>query len=1005
MKKFLIILSVLIFSSGLLFGQSNTPDFKVRKAPQKENIVIDTLAKNYIAAYMERNEGRFTIKARQGNRNLLYGGILTGGAVYTSHANFKIGDQLFTMRPSLYGAQKVTPRTFDNDNNKLSVTYYECDGVEIRQELIPRENTAKKAGAVLIKYVFKNNSGTTKWVGAALKLDTYIGGQDNITGNDSARLSTPIGIIRNQQEIYPVTDYWLAFENIQDTSALIGRGTLKGKDLVFPDFMYVGNYEQLTQYKYDEPILSGGPYFDSEILMRWKQVQLAPGESTYFSTLYGMGEIDYQGNTLSLYCSSPFDTLSMDANSNYEVNPFDYLVSVRNPGLTINNVKATIRLNNKTFFLQNPADSVRYLGELAGGEQKLATWKIYTKNQCSNKDELIRVEVTGESSDTNFCVTQIYVPANRLYTLNLSADPVSGGMAEKFPNKTKYECDIPVTITATPNTGYKFIGWEGDFSGDKMQNPKTFYMDTDRSIVAKFMVDSFNLDVRVSPLGAGKIIIADQIVQDGIYRFRNGTNVPIAFIPDKCYNFDGWSGDTTIPKEKIDIVVNIWKNRQIVLNFKKKTYSITGGVVGNGTIDIIPPSQNSDGKYNCGDSITLIAKHERCYNFGRWEYTAGNESGTIEEAIVGFRIYSDIIGTAYFNINKYSLKPTINVIGSGNIIMEPYNTDSLYDCDAPVKLTVNPDMCFKFIGWADGNIDNPRNFIMNKNEYPKAILEKKKFTLYASTDYEGSGLITPDKDTLFCGDTSSLTITTNCPYSFVKWNDGALTISRKVYMNENKNFIAIMAKITFEVTKAEPNIFPNIVVDLKVDSVLLSQNPVLVPALNPTQFKVFDEDSLKVQKSITNFNLIRNGNTYQIIYSLYGKCYNKATDLSRKTLVKFMYNNCEFESNAKYKINPNSGCDSCSRMLKRKTPDALFANRPNPFNPETRIKYSIENSDKVDLVVYDVLGREVAVLVNEYKEAGEYEVTFSPKGLPSGVYLYRIKTNSFQDVKKMIYLK
>ena len=83
----------------------------------------------------------------------------------------------------------------------------------------------------------------------------------------------------------------------------------------------------------------------------------------------------------------------------------------------------------------------------------------------------------------------------------------------------------------------------------------------------------------------------------------------------------------------------------------------------------------------------------------------------------------------------------------------------------------------------------------------------------------------------------------------------------------------------------------------------------------------------------------------------------------------------------------------------------LFANRPNPFNPETIIRYSIENDDRVNLIVYDILGREVAVLVDEFKEAGEYEVSFIPKGLPSGVYLYRIKTSRFQDVKKMMYLK
>jgi hypothetical protein len=214
-----------------------------------------------------------------------------------------------------------------------------------------------------------------------------------------------------------------------------------------------------------------------------------------------------------------------------------------------------------------------------------------------------------------------------------------------------------------------------------------------------------------------------------------------------------------------------------------------------------------------------------------------------------------------------------------------------------------------------------------------------------------------------------------------------------------------MAKINFDIIKAEPNIFPNIVVDLAVDSTLYNVNPVLVPNLNRTQFLVIDEDSAQNRKSITNYNLLQGANGYQLIYSLYGSCFDKPTDIGRKTIITFNYNGCSATDTARYKITLNAGCDSCSRMLKRKTANILYSNRPNPFNPETKIKYSIADADRVSLIVFDVLGREVTTLVDEYKEAGEYEVTFLPKSLPSGIYLYRIKTSSFQDVKKMMFLK
>ena len=93
----------------------------------------------------------------------------------------------------------------------------------------------------------------------------------------------------------------------------------------------------------------------------------------------------------------------------------------------------------------------------------------------------------------------------------------------------------------------------------------------------------------------------------------------------------------------------------------------------------------------------------------------------------------------------------------------------------------------------------------------------------------------------------------------------------------------------------------------------------------------------------------------------------------------------------------------------------LSQNYPNPFNPSTKIKYSIPNTSSpllggargglVTLKIYDVLGREVAILINESKQPGEYEVEFNTNNLPTGVYFYRIQVGNFIDIKKMILLK
>jgi hypothetical protein len=88
----------------------------------------------------------------------------------------------------------------------------------------------------------------------------------------------------------------------------------------------------------------------------------------------------------------------------------------------------------------------------------------------------------------------------------------------------------------------------------------------------------------------------------------------------------------------------------------------------------------------------------------------------------------------------------------------------------------------------------------------------------------------------------------------------------------------------------------------------------------------------------------------------------------------------------------------------------LYQNYPNPFNPSTNIKYQITNNKLTTLKIYDILGREVITLVNEYQKAGTYEVQFSINQytinqIPSGLYYYKIHTGDFTDTKRMVLIK
>jgi hypothetical protein len=83
----------------------------------------------------------------------------------------------------------------------------------------------------------------------------------------------------------------------------------------------------------------------------------------------------------------------------------------------------------------------------------------------------------------------------------------------------------------------------------------------------------------------------------------------------------------------------------------------------------------------------------------------------------------------------------------------------------------------------------------------------------------------------------------------------------------------------------------------------------------------------------------------------------------------------------------------------------LQQNYPNPFNPSTVISYSLEKAGNVTLKVYNMLGQEVATLVNGFQTVNTYNVTFNASSLSSGIYLYELRTGSNVVTKKMILMK
>jgi hypothetical protein len=83
----------------------------------------------------------------------------------------------------------------------------------------------------------------------------------------------------------------------------------------------------------------------------------------------------------------------------------------------------------------------------------------------------------------------------------------------------------------------------------------------------------------------------------------------------------------------------------------------------------------------------------------------------------------------------------------------------------------------------------------------------------------------------------------------------------------------------------------------------------------------------------------------------------------------------------------------------------LKQNYPNPFNPTTNIEYSIKENANVKILVFDILGREIRTVLNEFKKAGTYSLMFDGSALPSGTYFYQLIVNDIPEIKKMLLIK
>jgi hypothetical protein len=218
--------------------------------------------------------------------------------------------------------------------------------------------------------------------------------------------------------------------------------------------------------------------------------------------------------------------------------------------------------------------------------------------------------------------------------------------------------------------------------------------------------------------------------------------------------------------------------------------------------------------------------------------------------------------------------------------------------------------------------------------------------------------------------------------------------------------------------------------DVTVPGNITTGNPGFNPNFTTAAGGSFHSSTAALPVELVSFSAYTSGKNIVLEWQTAGEVNNRGFSVERKTegdwieagFVKgngttteksfYTYTDAPEISNKtisyRLKQSDNNGSFSYSSVVEVKTGPSeyrLSQNYPNPFNPSTIISYSTAEDDFITLKIYDILGKEVSVLVNEYQSAGEYSFNFNAAGLPGGVYIYKLSGSSFSSSGKMTLLK
>ncbi|NLG96801.1 MAG: hypothetical protein GX491_05530 [Chloroflexi bacterium] len=415
-------------------------------------------------------------------------------------------------------------------------------------------------------------------------------------------------------------------------------------------------------------------------------------------------------------------------------------------------------------------------------------------------------------------VLEIQREVEACYSLNVSKDPEVGGEVEILtePNCSdgsgKYRSGTDIYLYASANTGYRFTGWSGDFTGSG--DTANFKITKDTNVTAHFESVAppvcYTLTVN-QPAEGGSIQVktAPNCPNQGeTNKYLSGTVVHLAATAAEGYSFSGWTGASGTQS---DGTVTMDTNKSVSASFTRICYALEyhADPQAGGTITV-NPLPNCNDKYTYGTKVTLTATPSAGYRFSSWT-GATAKPGQPNQAEVTMNSAKNV--TAYFEKDCYKLTVTTNPSGAGSVSQNPgpnCGADS-YHNGTVVTLTATANPGYSFKSWTGAEPQTEPHVTkvtINAAKEVTANFETVCYALETAVDPAGTGTVkvntTPNcgQDKYTHGTKVSVTAEPGVGNEFTSWTgaDESDKATTTVTMTANKKVTANFKKACFTLT-------------------------------------------------------------------------------------------------------------------------------------------------------------------------------------------------------------